>query len=386
MQKGTLYWITGLSGAGKTTIGTRLYYCLKDCKRKVVLLDGDVLKRVVGKTVSYSRQDRLERAYQYSSLCALLVNQGLDVVICTIAMYDEVRDWNRRNTEKYIEIFLDVEDNVLQARNKKGLYMDDVKSVVGKDIKPEFPKTPDIIINNNGSIPIDESVKKIMQLTPKQNKNILRETEYWNKYYSDRFFLNESPSLFAEYVKENYIKQNDKILELGCGNGRDSVFFANNGIEVVAVDASDRAISMLKERTPPIGNIYFICDDFVNASAVYQGDYDGVYSRFTMHSISKQDQDKVIANVFAGLKENGLFMVEARTVNDVFYGIGHKTGKDTFFKDGHSRRFINKEEFENDLKSVGFEILFSEESKEFAPNGLERPEVLRIIAKKSNLS
>lgn len=77
-------------------------------------------------------------------------------------------------------------------------------------------------------------------------------------------------------------------------------------------------------------------------------------------------------------------MVEARITKDDLYGIGIRSVgvRDTFVKDGHSRRFINKEEFENDLKDEGFAILFSEESVEFAPSDKEKPAVFRIIAKK----
>lgn len=108
MGKGTLYWITGLSGAGKTTIGNALYYELKKKQDNLIILDGDILKKLVGNSLGYSQSDRKKRAYYYSNLCKTLTDQGISVVICTIAMYDEVRDWNRANIEKYVEVFLNV--------------------------------------------------------------------------------------------------------------------------------------------------------------------------------------------------------------------------------------------------------------------------------------
>ena len=68
MNKGILYWITGLSGAGKTTIGNRLYYQLKSQNQNTVILDGDILKKIAGKDLGYGREERLERAYRYSAL------------------------------------------------------------------------------------------------------------------------------------------------------------------------------------------------------------------------------------------------------------------------------------------------------------------------------
>lgn len=57
MEKGILYWITGLSGAGKTTIGNTLYYELKKKNNNLVILDGDILKNLVGDSLGYSKED-----------------------------------------------------------------------------------------------------------------------------------------------------------------------------------------------------------------------------------------------------------------------------------------------------------------------------------------
>ncbi len=65
------------------------------------------MKKLVGDSLGYTKEDRKKRAYYYSNLCKTLTDQGISVVICTIAMYDEVREWNRNNIEKkYIEVFL----------------------------------------------------------------------------------------------------------------------------------------------------------------------------------------------------------------------------------------------------------------------------------------
>ena len=67
MEKGILYWITGLSGAGKTTIGNALYYELRETKDNIVILDGDILKKLVGDSLGYTKEDRKKRAYYYSN-------------------------------------------------------------------------------------------------------------------------------------------------------------------------------------------------------------------------------------------------------------------------------------------------------------------------------
>lgn len=159
-MKGNLYWITGLSGAGKTTIGRLLYGYLREKEPDVVILDGDEVRKAFGNDLGYSRDDRLKCALRYSGLSRLLTDQGIDVVCCTISMFDEVRDWNRKNIDNYLEIFLDVPMEVLQERNQKNLYggvkAGSSSNVVGMDLKLQLPKTPDIILENDGRIKPEE--------------------------------------------------------------------------------------------------------------------------------------------------------------------------------------------------------------------------------------
>ncbi len=155
-MKGNLYWITGLSGAGKTTMGGMLYQYLREKESNVVILDGDEVRNAFGNDLGYSQADRLKCALRYSGLSRLLTNQGIDVICCTISMFDEVRDWNRANIENYLEIFLDVPLEVLQERNQKNLYQN-VKTgksanVVGMDLKLQLPRTPDIRLENDGQV------------------------------------------------------------------------------------------------------------------------------------------------------------------------------------------------------------------------------------------
>lgn len=149
MGKGTVYFFTGLSGAGKTTIGGLFYRRLKARKNDVVLLDGDLIRPVFCEDVGYTTEDRLRGAQRVFRLCRMLSNQGIDVVYCGIAMYAEVRSWARANIENYREIYIRVTRDTLLNRNQKSLYTTG-KNVVGVDLPFDEPQTPDMIVQNDG--------------------------------------------------------------------------------------------------------------------------------------------------------------------------------------------------------------------------------------------
>ena len=154
-MQGILYWITGLSGAGKTTIGTRLYYEMKKTHDNVVLLDGDILKEIVDENVGYSDGQRRKRAMKYARICKMLTDQNIYVICCTVAMYDEV----------------------LYSKLENGK----IKNVSGMDLQVEFPKTPDITVRNDGSRTVADVVKEIMGFQPQYRSDFDRDTGNYKK-------------------------------------------------------------------------------------------------------------------------------------------------------------------------------------------------------------
>ena len=167
MYKSRVFWITGLSGSGKTTIATKLVNKLNSAEKKAILIDGDVIREIFNNTSDYSAQGRLQTAYKYSKLALFLAKNDLHVVCSTISLFHEVQEWNRKNIPGYFEIFLKVEMEELARRDSKKIYQQarngELQNVVGIDIVAEFPKNPDLILDNIKEDEIEKALEKIIE-------------------------------------------------------------------------------------------------------------------------------------------------------------------------------------------------------------------------------
>jgi len=206
---------------------------------------------------------------------------------------------------------------------------------------------------------------------------------YWESYYAS-IPLATKPSPFAKDMLKLVSAQRQKIeglslIELGCGNGRDSVFFSGLGLQVLALDQCPKVVAALN-REHGSANLSFESADFTNLEAS-NNHYDIVYSRFTLHAVNAEGELRTLQWTSDALTKGGLFLVEVRTVNDDFFGIGEEVEPDAWV-DTHYRRFVRTEEFCKRVLATGLEIVSFEEARGFAPYGDEDPVVLRLIARK----
>jgi len=170
---GRVFWITGLSGGGKTTLGRELARRLRAAGRQVNFLDGDAICSVISKDLGHSSTDRRQSAMRSARLCWLLAEQGVDVVCATISLFHEVQRWNRENIPRYFEIYLRVPIDELERRDSKGIYeaarCGDLQDVVGIDVPAEAPETPDIVLDNYGKLDVASAVDRILALSARRN-------------------------------------------------------------------------------------------------------------------------------------------------------------------------------------------------------------------------
>ena len=162
---GRVFWITGLSGAGKSTVGERLWRQLRAAGRGAIFLDGDELRATIAEDLGHLIHDRRRSAMRNGRLCRLLAEQGIDVVCATISMFRDVQQWNRAHIPGYFEIYLRVPMAEIERRDPKGIYAcarrGKAANVVGIDIAVEEPEAPDVVLENYGALDADAAVDLI---------------------------------------------------------------------------------------------------------------------------------------------------------------------------------------------------------------------------------
>jgi len=163
-------WIIGLSGSGKTTLANLVTEQLRSEGRKVVLLDGDVIRELFQNDVDHSIEGRRRNAERLSHLTRFIASQGVDVVAAVLSIFPEWRAWNRTNVPKYREVYLRVSMDTLRRRETKGLYArafrGELHDVVGVDIPFPEPESPDLVLDNNKDrVDFDDMIKAILQVS-----------------------------------------------------------------------------------------------------------------------------------------------------------------------------------------------------------------------------
>jgi len=155
MSNGFTLWFTGLSGAGKTTISSRVAPILKERGLNVEVLDGDVIRENLSTRLGFSKQDRDENIRRIGWICELLTRNGVATLAAAISPYHEARDRVRRRVDPFVLVFCDAPLEVLAERDVKGLYKramaGEIKNFTGVDDPYERPENPDVHLDTAGT-------------------------------------------------------------------------------------------------------------------------------------------------------------------------------------------------------------------------------------------
>ena len=147
-NKGILFWVTGLSGSGKTQISKKIHSQIKKNYGPTILLSGDDIRKIF-QLKGYSYKDRYDVVMKYCKLSKFITSQNINVIFAVVGMIHSVRAWNRKNIKNYVEIYIKSDLKKIIKKGKKRIYHQNIDNIIGLDIVAEHPKKPHIIINNN---------------------------------------------------------------------------------------------------------------------------------------------------------------------------------------------------------------------------------------------
>jgi len=164
---GLVIWLTGLSGAGKTTIATALERHLFDAGQHTYLLDGDILRRGLCNDLGFSATDRHENIRRAAEVAVILADAGCIVIAAFISPVREDRDRIRSllSAGRFIEVFVNAPLDVCEKRDVKGLYAkaraNQIKEFTGISSPYEPPTNPEIELRTD-QLTVQESVNRIV--------------------------------------------------------------------------------------------------------------------------------------------------------------------------------------------------------------------------------
>src|SRR5438874_2661622 len=129
-QKGFTLWMTGLSGAGKTTLTTQLVSELRNQGLSIEVLDGDEVRTNLSKGLGFSKEDRDTNIRRIGYVCNLLARNGVIAISAAISPYRDVRDEIRAQHDRFFEVYVKCPLNTLVERDVKGLYKKALKGEI----------------------------------------------------------------------------------------------------------------------------------------------------------------------------------------------------------------------------------------------------------------
>lgn len=192
--------------------------------------------------------------------------------------------------------------------------------------------------------------------------------EYWKEFYKRKRQISP-PSNFATYCLK-FFEKSTGILDAGCGDGRDSVFFAEKGYAVTAIDGASTVESP--------GVLFYRAD----ISSLDDFQVDNVYCRFTLHSLTVEEESNFLDWCSNNIRSRGILAIEGRSVGAKLFKKGIPGPDKDSRITSHYRRFIDIDELIEKLKRRDFKIVRSVQRIGLAKLKKENPLIVRVIARR----
>lgn len=168
-QRPITVWLTGLSGAGKSTIAVELERRLMDARRPCYMLDGDNIRAGISRDLGFGPEDRSENIRRIAEVARLMNDAGLIVVSAFISPYRADRQMAREiiGAERFVEVFVDAPLEVCEARDPKGLYRKarsgELREFTGVSAPYEAPQAPELVLDT-AKKPLQDCVRELFEL------------------------------------------------------------------------------------------------------------------------------------------------------------------------------------------------------------------------------
>ncbi len=163
----SVIWLTGLSGAGKTTLGEALRRRIAPFA-PVALLDGDAVREAVGDDLGHTEADRVVQVGRLGRFARLLAGQGIVVIVAAVYADPAQLAWNRAHLPGYAEVHLSVSLDTLARRDPRGLYArafrGEARNVVGLDIPWRAPAGADLTLDLDHPEPVEVLASRVVAL------------------------------------------------------------------------------------------------------------------------------------------------------------------------------------------------------------------------------
>ncbi|XP_015202242.1 bifunctional 3'-phosphoadenosine 5'-phosphosulfate synthase 2b isoform X2 [Lepisosteus oculatus] len=174
--RGCTVWLTGLSGAGKTTIGFALEEYLVSHAIPCYSLDGDNIRHGLNKNLGFTSTDREENIRRIAEVAKLFADAGLVCITSFISPYTKDRNEARKIHESaglpFFEVFINAPLDVCESRDVKGLYKKaragEIKGFTGIDSEYEKPEAPELVLKT-GEESVNECIQQVVELLKEQS-------------------------------------------------------------------------------------------------------------------------------------------------------------------------------------------------------------------------
>jgi SAM-dependent methyltransferase len=408
-SNGLILWITGVPGVGKTELSDKITRELSNFHAiDVIQLDGDLLRLILNRTEDALDKERKILGITYLRIAIMLAQQNQIVIVSTVAQYREIFDLIENSNLPIQVINLTCAKEIELSRNKaRGINPNPGKSILNslnESAEPIIFSEKTFHFQNDNLNDLDYISTELVDLILEYKRGHKQpprksirthivnygfienfKSEYWNSYYTSSPEL--KPSTFAEFVIHNYVKPNSRIIDYGCGNGRDAFLFAQV-CTTLGVDVSENAILANKKRSTETGKEKNLAFNLLSKESKLEKYFETFlpnifYARFVFHALNEETESRILKLISQQLPLDGLLCAEMRTVNDPLYFKGIKISKNERIY-GHYRRFIDAKDFLKKLRDLNFSILFSEESQGLSIVGDDNPVLLRVIAQQKS--